>query len=314
MIADCQKPTLMHGIRDAANGSMWIAAASIAIKLFLKARYDEPGQESGSNSGSAKQFMPGDECSLRAWLVPIANFQAVRRNAGKLFVFYGIACCADPHSGTIGRTGCALSRLRKMSGKRFSDMTDSISSKLLLGVQEQDQESWHRLVNLYAPLVYGWCRRWRVPADDAPDIVQEVFRSVAGAVARFQREGPDDTFRGWLWTISRNAVYRYGNRQQRQPQGGGGTDQLQRLQQIPDRYEDDASFADESVLLLHAVMETIRGDFEDHTWDVFWRSAVQGHNTADIAADHSMTQKAVRQARYRVLKRLREQCLETFDL
>ena len=33
------------------------------------------------------------------------------------------------------------------------------SPSLLLRVQGNDQDAWTRLVNLYAPLVYHWCRR-----------------------------------------------------------------------------------------------------------------------------------------------------------
>ncbi|MEZ6059977.1 MAG: sigma-70 family RNA polymerase sigma factor [Planctomycetaceae bacterium] len=203
-----------------------------------------------------------------------------------------------------------------MSIENLEDLSESISANLLRRLQDPDldQAAWSRLVALYGPLVYRWCRRWQVPADDAPDIVQDVFRSVAAAVRRFSRHNPGSTFRGWLWTISRNAVRRYAGRHQQDAQGTGGTDHLLRLHEVPENCEDDPSFESESVLLLRSALDTIRADFESHTWEVFWRSAVLGHATADIAEDHSMTCKAVRQARYRVLKRLREECAKTFLL
>jgi DNA-directed RNA polymerase specialized sigma24 family protein len=41
---------------------------------------------------------------------------------------------------------------------------------------------------------------------DATDVTQEVFRAVSGAIEKFRRERPGDTFRGWLRVIARNKV------------------------------------------------------------------------------------------------------------
>src|SRR5262245_29431146 len=64
----------------------------------------------------------------------------------------------------------------------------STSSTLLERVRAQDQEAWQRLVHLYSPLVYGWCRRSGLQDADAADVGQEVFRDVAGAIAGFRRD------------------------------------------------------------------------------------------------------------------------------
>lgn len=189
-----------------------------------------------------------------------------------------------------------------------SELAESISTSLLHQVQRHDQQAWHRLVNLYAPLVYSWCRRWGVPTDDAPDVVQDVFRAVAGGIARFERYKPQHTFRGWLWTIARHAAIRYAARHSNRPRGQGGTDHLLRLQQIPEHEEDDSLLAEESAQLLHSALDAIRGDFQPRTWEIFWRSAVLGQETATIASDYVMKPKAVRQAKHRVLTRLREEC------
>ena len=193
-----------------------------------------------------------------------------------------------------------------------AELAESISTGLLHQVKCHDQQSWHRLVNLYAPLVYSWCRRWGVPMADAPDVVQDVFRAVAGGIARFERYEPQHSFRGWLWTIARHAAIRYAARQNNQPRGQGGTDHLLRLQQIPENDEDNSSQAEESAQLLHTALDAIRCDFQPRTWEIFWKSAVLGQETAAIASDYGMTSKAVRQAKHRVLTRLREECSLVF--
>jgi len=199
--------------------------------------------------------------------------------------------------------------------ERLLNLEGTISNSLLLRVQGQDQQSWGRLVRLYAPLVYRWCRRWGVPSDDASDVVQEVFRRVAGSVARFHREGPRASFRGWLWRIARNVAHDQFARARRQPRAVGGTDHLGKLHLIPaDLPEDDETYADEPARVLHAALHAIRTDVQPQTWDIFWRTTILGHDTEEMAQELGMTAKAVRQAKHRVLKRLREECHVTLEV
>src|SRR5690349_2186455 len=87
-----------------------------------------------------------------------------------------------------------------------SAISGSTSSGLLERAQAHDERAWARLVDLYGPLVYHWCRRAGLRAEDSADLVQEVFRSVYSGLGGFRKDRPQDTFRGWLWTISRNKL------------------------------------------------------------------------------------------------------------
>src|SRR5262245_60137660 len=60
-----------------------------------------------------------------------------------------------------------------------SGFPSSTSPSLLARVKASDQEAWRRLVHLYGPLIYGWCRRWQLAAEDVADVFQEVFQAVA---------------------------------------------------------------------------------------------------------------------------------------
>jgi RNA polymerase sigma-70 factor (ECF subfamily) len=55
------------------------------------------------------------------------------------------------------------------------------------------------------------------------------------------------------------------------------------------------------------VLEFIRSEFEPRTWQMFWRSVVDGVATATVGAELGVSAAAVRQARSRVLRRLREE-------
>jgi RNA polymerase sigma-70 factor (ECF subfamily) len=53
-----------------------------------------------------------------------------------------------------------------------------------------------------------------------------------------------------------------------------------------------------------------RGEFEERTWQAFWRAAVEEQDKAAVAAAPGMAPVAVRIAKSRVLARLREEAGE----
>ena len=97
------------------------------------------------------------------------------------------------------------------------------SLSLLDRVKTRDREAWQRLVDVYAPLVYRWCRRTGVAADEAADVLQEVFLAVATHIGDFRRDRPGDSFSAWLRTITRNKIHDQLRRQKNEPRARGGS-------------------------------------------------------------------------------------------
>jgi RNA polymerase sigma-70 factor (ECF subfamily) len=197
-------------------------------------------------------------------------------------------------------------------GNRAPLSDGSTSRSMLVGAQHDEPASWTRLVVLYSPLVTAWCRRWGVAPQDANDVVQDVFTAVAKNVTRFRKDRPQDTFRGWLATITRNKVRDYFRGRCEEPAAAGGTEAWQRISQlcdplddesIVDRAGEDAAFSD----LLRRALESIRGDFQERTWQAFWRTVVDGQSAAEAGAELQMQPGAVRVAKSRVLWRLRKE-------
>jgi RNA polymerase sigma-70 factor (ECF subfamily) len=180
------------------------------------------------------------------------------------------------------------------------------SLSLLERVVGDDQAAWTRLVQLYTPLVYYWCRGGGLSGEDLEDVVQEVFQAVATAVRRFRKEG-GGTFRAWLRSIARHKVLDFYKRRRREPQAEGGSDAYQRIQETPDSQADWEDADQEVSALYHRALELVRGEFEERTWRAFWGTGVEGQAVADVAADLGMTQMAVRKAKSRVLRRLKEE-------
>ncbi|MBY0522583.1 MAG: sigma-70 family RNA polymerase sigma factor [Gemmataceae bacterium] len=195
-------------------------------------------------------------------------------------------------------------------------MAHATSLSLLVRAQGRDAKAWERLVDLYAPLVHHWCRRCGLSADDTADVFQEVFRSVAEHLGGFRKVRPGDTFRGWLRTITRNKVHDHFRRREGHAPAVGGTDAQLRLLAVPDAAildDDDPSETDLVTRQLHRALADIRGEFEERTWRAFWGVQVDNRGSDEVATELSMTPAAVRKAKYRVLRRLREELGDLLD-
>ena len=183
----------------------------------------------------------------------------------------------------------------------------STSASLLDRVRANDDSAWRRFVRLYSPLVYSWAKRCGLKNQDAADVLQDVFHAVARSLGQFRRDAGSGSFRGWLWTITRNKVRDHVRARETEPVGG--TDMQHRLQESPEAEPESWSEGDDCSRagLIQRATQLIRDDFEPHTWQAFWRLAVENHAARDIASDLGMTVDAVYQAKARVLRRLREE-------
>lgn len=194
--------------------------------------------------------------------------------------------------------------------------SDATSLSLLYRLKANEAAAWDRLVLLYAPLVYHWCRKLELPEQDAADIFQDVFQSLASKISTFRKEQPGDTFRGWLRTITHNKVYDHFRKQGREPQAAGGTEANIRFSQLESLDRTTNSDDDEEQAyqqLVRRALELIREDFTPRTWQAFWRVTVDGQRPVDIAEELKMRPGAVRVAKSRVLQRLRQELGELLE-
>jgi RNA polymerase sigma-70 factor (ECF subfamily) len=182
------------------------------------------------------------------------------------------------------------------------------SLSLLQRARVHDQLAWAKLVALYEPLVLHWCRRGGAQGAEAQDVAQEVFLAASNGLADFERQRAG-SFRAWLRGITRHKLLDIYRRRDRQPAAApGGTEAMQRIYDLPD--PSPAEESQEVGGLYRRALELVRPEFETRTWDAFWRSAVEQHDTGAIAAELKMTAVAVRIAKSRVLSRLREEAGE----
>ncbi len=190
-----------------------------------------------------------------------------------------------------------------MRDTTFSEESSDLSlARRLAG---GSKSAWCDLVDLYGPLVDRWCRVAGVSAEAIPDIAQETFLATFRNIERFDEAHERATFRGWLWTVTRNQIRAY----YRKLQGGqavGGSTALQQVHNIVDHVPlDDPSEATDIVALTRRAMARIEAEFESKTWQIFLDATVAGQPSHVVASRYEVTPATVRKVRSRVLRRLR---------
>ena len=172
-----------------------------------------------------------------------------------------------------------------------------------------DAEAWREFVRLYGPVVYSFARRRGLQDADAADLMQEVLRSVARNAGKMEYDPSRGTFRGWLYTVTRNKIYNFLSGQKNRPRGSGDSGAQERLDAIPDKGPDqDADWELEYQRRLSAkAMDRVQHEFQPNTWKAFWGTAVEGRAAQEVGDELGMTPGAVYVAKSRVLARLREE-------
>src|SRR3954471_10952390 len=98
--------------------------------------------------------------------------------------------------------------VRNFSGTAMSvDDSPLTRASLLLQIRDgANLVAWREFVGLYGPIVYGFARKRGLQDADAADLMQDVMRSVTTAIGQLDYDRNRGTFRGWLFTITRNKL------------------------------------------------------------------------------------------------------------
>ena len=184
------------------------------------------------------------------------------------------------------------------------------SYSLVRRAQNADPVAWDRLARIYGPVVYGWARGAGLEPSDASDLMQDVFHVLTSKLSQFERRNKSDSFRGWLYSVTRNKVRDHFRAKGQQAQPQGGTNALQRLNEwpaLPETPPDELSVDGKSEVdgIRRRALELVSGEFESRTWQAFWRTAVEDDAPQDVASDLGISVWAVYKARSRVLAKLR---------
>ena len=181
-------------------------------------------------------------------------------------------------------------------------------ASLLVRIRDRaDADAWARFVDIYGPLIYGFVRKRGLQDADAVDLVQEVLRSVAGAISRLEYDPRRGTFRGSLFTLVNNRLRNDLKIRQRREAGSGDSAVAQQLAEepAPDDWETQWE-AEHQQRLLTWASEKVQSEVEPRTWQAFRLTAVEGRSGKDVAQELNTTVAAVYLAKSRVMARLKQ--------
>jgi RNA polymerase sigma-70 factor, ECF subfamily len=173
---------------------------------------------------------------------------------------------------------------------------------------------WRKLQDIYLPLVRSWLARVPGIGEEADDLAQEVLVVLMRELANFERIR-DGSFRAWLRQITVNRIRAFSKMRRRQPLAGLGRESDQLLEQLEDPSSDLAQQwdRDHDRHVFQKLQSLVQPDFEPRTWEAFVLFALQERPAAEVSNKLGISEGAVIQAKFRILKRLREEAGELLD-
>jgi RNA polymerase sigma-70 factor (ECF subfamily) len=177
-----------------------------------------------------------------------------------------------------------------------------------------DAPDWQRLQEMYLPLIRAWLRRVPGVGDEADDLAQDVLLVLFRELPAFERQR-DGSFRAWLRQITLNRIRAFQKARGKRAVTGGGEQGADLLAQLADPGSDLSRQwdGDHDRHVFQKLLAVVQPDFAPLTWKAFTRFALDGRPAAQVAEELGLSVSAVVQAKFRVLKRLREEGGELID-
>lgn len=92
-----------------------------------------------------------------------------------------------------------------------SDINDDLptNSSLLMRIRTpEDTESWREFFNMYKSSIAGLAMKGGLNSAEADEVLQETMLAVSQGIGTFDYNRAQGSFKGWLFTITRRAMYR----------------------------------------------------------------------------------------------------------
>jgi RNA polymerase sigma-70 factor (ECF subfamily) len=222
--------------------------------------------------------------------------------------FASINRCASPIQAPFAPGQLTTGKIVTDEKDKPGELVDPTSSSLLARVRAREDAAWEKLVCLYGPLVYSWCRRAGLQPADAADVGQNVFVAVSRSIENFRHDRAGDSFRAWLFTIARRKICDHWSA--RGAEATGAAEVQKRIEElaVEESSVSAASIPSEDTRALYRrAIELVRSEFEPATWDAFWKVTVEDQPPAEVALALGISRNAVYLAKSHVKRRLREE-------
>ena len=216
-----------------------------------------------------------------------------------------------PESCTQSRHPTLANESKNCEEKIVTDIHDSIQQSVdsmteswLHQIRAGDDAAWQRLSQVYRKLVIWWCVKSDVPRSDIEDLTQEVFISVQRGIGNYER----NSFRGWLWAITKTRIIDYWRKNAKQPVAWGGS----AIDEILKNVEAESSLKVHEVdlatkVLFDEIVSIVKSEFNETHWQAFWMRVVENRSAADVSEQLGVTRTVVHNATSRIRRRINEE-------
>lgn len=178
---------------------------------------------------------------------------------------------------------------------------------LIMRIRDREDDSaWRVFVDVYSPLLYGFCRMKGLQASDAADVTQESLIRVTKGIQSFEYDRSKGAFRDWLATIVYNEIRRHVAKSTTNwetifesdvPDDGTGSQWKEHFQRH----------------VFETALQRCKNHFEQTTWQLFEHSWLKGEAIDQVAEKFSVGSEKIYVARSRVLKRLKTEVANLAD-
>lgn len=167
-----------------------------------------------------------------------------------------------------------------------------------------DPAAWEKFVHRYQTRIAAWSLKQGLQLADAENVAQEVLFLLTRKLCLY--DPAKGAFPTWLRRVTIHTCHNYVRRQNRFTAGTGGTDQMQRLNEVRDDAPSgtEQKSADETFKI---ALDRARARVTEFAWAVFEKTALEKMPGPDVAAALGVSQQSVYMARHRVQKIVREE-------
>ncbi|MEZ6123574.1 MAG: sigma-70 family RNA polymerase sigma factor [Planctomycetaceae bacterium] len=174
-----------------------------------------------------------------------------------------------------------------------------------------DVEAWQEFVRDYGPQILRWCQRQGLQESDCADVVQDVLTRLVIAMRSFDYEPGKGRFRGWLKTVTQNAIRDFVRHHQRAGIGSGDSAVSRLLHAVSDPSTvdglSDALEKQAEIELLREAEARVRLRVKPTNWKAWYLTVRDQQSAPQAAAELNIAVTDVYVARSRISRMITEE-------
>ncbi len=197
---------------------------------------------------------------------------------------------------------------------------DKTPTSLWNRVLDGESAAWEKLVDVWTPCVYEFCRRKGIQEADAGDVVQQVMIRVFRFRKNFSNREDGHRLKAWLLMIIGQTIADYYRQFAGKNQARGGSDMVDQMANLAETLASDSavnSLGDEHFfnpgIWMARTLDVIRAEVTEETWQIFKMFKIEDRTAKEVGEHFGLKQTTVRQRVFTVTQRIKREADGLFD-